>query len=121
MAKRGKDSQQRATVLSVVESVFIRSIDKGQLPTIMLGVVAIIIVARMPPDSLGTTAKSVADTIAEWHLLNWAGYVLWLVTASILGGYIWIKQSEINRLVGERNRLQGEKAKRPLPSSKDET
>ena len=69
-----------ATKVSVAQAcrdVVITSINKGQLPFVIVGAMVLILVSKVPPEEVVPLVKWTLEKLSTWHM---AGYFLFVVT-----------------------------------------
>jgi hypothetical protein len=102
----------------MTRDVLIASMSKGQFPIAIVGIVIIIIVARMPQDEVG---KLASNLLAKIESRYWAGFAFWLLTA--IGWFYharWQRKRidrEMKRISEERTQLQAKLINKKLESS----
>jgi hypothetical protein len=113
MAKSRKNkplSKQHPTNLwDTLTSVFVTSMNKGQFPAAIIGLILVIVVSRLPPEDLSTLAFAVKNDLAKGYLL---GYVIsFLTTTGWFFHARWqrkIISVEMQRIGKEKSRIQTE-------------
>lgn len=100
-------SRRGVTLFQMLRDVLIASLNRGQFPIAVIGLIALIAVCRMPPADLTRLIFRLLDA-AEAH--EYGGYALTAATAlswAISGKRQRQKMAaEIERLSEERNRFQ---------------
>lgn len=108
--KKNRPPKRHPTnVWDTLSSVFIASMNKGQFPSAIIGLILFIFALRMPPEDLSRFAFSVKDDLVSGAL---AGYVIAFFTTT--GWFVharWQRRvisTEIQRIGKEKSRIQTE-------------
>lgn len=82
----------------MLRDVFCASINKGQLPILLVGIIFLVMVVRMPPEDVSKLAFQTLEELKNLHLLGYATTVLVLV--------LWYKHAQLMRsqLLGRTER-----------------
>lgn len=90
-----------------IRDVLIASMNKGQFPLALVGLIIIISIIKMPPDDVSKLVFSITDMLINGYIL---GYLLFLVT--VISWFIHAKlqrrifSSEIERMAEEKSTIQ---------------
>jgi hypothetical protein len=93
---------------TALRDVLIASINKGQFPFAILGLVLLTLIVKMPPADVSKLVFRLVDGVEQGSLL---GYLLSLLF--LIGWYVHARYQrrviagEIERMAAERNTLQG--------------
>ena len=91
----------------MVRDVFIASMSKGQFPLAILGILAMIIILKMPSEDISNLAAKFIGLLSEWKIVGYVG--------AIFLAFGWFFHSkfqrrtfsdEVRRISEERNILQ---------------
>jgi hypothetical protein len=99
-----------AALATALREVLIASINKGQFPFAMLGLVLLALIVKMPSEDVSELVFRLVDGVERGSLL---GYLLSLFV--LAGWYVHARYQrrviarEIGRIAAERNMLQGRK------------
>jgi len=119
VAKKKKPSAQ-PNMWGMLRDVLTVSMSKGQFPLALCGVIIVVVLVRMPSGDVSKLAFAVLAGIKSTYLL---GYVLWL--GCVMGWFFHVRwqrtviRGEMQRISGERNKLQDKAAGRHLESSEE--
>ena len=111
MAKRRSTSTAHsfgAAWATALRDVLIASINKGQFPFAILGLILLALIMKMPPDDVSRLVFRLVDGVERGSLF---GYALSLFL--LAGWYVHARyqrrviSQEIERMAAERNMLQG--------------
>lgn len=113
MAKKRPQSAKpssSAPWATAFRDIFVASINKGQFPLAILGLIVMSLIWKMPPEDVSKLVFRIVDGVERGALL---GYLLALI--SIVGWYFHAKyqrrviSAELERVATERNVLQTKK------------
>lgn len=91
----------------MLRDVLVASLNKGQFLLALVGLIIIIIVARLPPEDLHAVIISVVDKLNAGDLLGWILFVCVSVAWAILSHRTRrIHENEIKRIGKEKSDLQ---------------
>ena len=113
-----KPEGYKVTVWEMLRDVLVASMNKGQFPLAIVGLIIITIIWRMPSESVGKLAFEVVEEMKNGYLI---GYVVAFV--AIIGWFFHAKAqrrwaaTEIKRVTAERTKVQEEKMGTKLQSS----
>ena len=99
--------------------IVINSMARGQAPLVLFFFVMIFALWRMPSEAVGVMANKIVDRLVDTYLLGWA-----LLPPVLLGWFThsrWQRRTmgkEVDRLAGERDRVQEVRLDRDLNSSR---
>lgn len=108
MGRSGGTRRNRPGFAQVLRDVLIASMNKGQFPVFILGIIVLVAILKMPPADVSKLMFRVLDAAERRWLL---GYALSVVLA--LGWFFHARSQrrlitgEMSRVAEERNRLQG--------------
>jgi hypothetical protein len=109
----------KVTMWHFLRDVFVASINKGQFPMAILGLIIVIYMVRVSPEQLAEFGKSILASLQAGNL--W-GYLLFILT---LGGWYTHTKSlrrkhfyELGRIAGEKTGLQKRELGNKVKSSK---
>lgn len=98
---------QHVTWAQTCRDIVVASINKGQLPLVILGAVLLLLIWRMPEPQVGDLVNRLLDGLETGWLV---GYLLWLTTVGVWFVHARHQQRvmalEIARLSDERSKLQ---------------
>lgn len=113
MAKPRKNKpqpkQHPTNLWDTLTSVFVTSMNKGQFPAAIIGLILVIVVSRLPPEDLSALAFAVKNDLVSGALL---GYVVALLTTT--GWFFharWQRKTiylEMQRIGKEKSKIQTE-------------
>jgi hypothetical protein len=117
--KRGKkNNYHRPNVWGMIRDIGVASLNKGQFPLAVFATIVILIVLRMPQE---TIAKFAFEILAQFKSLHIVGWVLsgllasgWLIHSKKLRR---VFSREFERISGEKKTLQEKLNAKVLPSS----
>jgi len=110
-SSEAKQSKSEFTYAQALRDVLVASINKGQFPIAILGMVILTVLFRMPAERVGELAvELLRQLLAGWLL----GYVLFGVT--LMGWFVHAKKIRTEYLQ-QLNALQAEERKNPLGAS----
>jgi hypothetical protein len=116
MAKQS--ANHKVTWAEATRDVFVASINKGQFPLAVAGAIVLMILWRMPNESLGKLIFEVVDLFKTRYLIGYALAVIflggWFLHSKILRR---VTAEELKRVTDERNKLQQAAAGVKLVSS----
>lgn len=95
----------KVTWAHATRDMMMRSIDKGQGPLFLLGIIILAIILRMPPDEVAEVSKILMKGLANWSIV---GYILFAMT---LSGWVWHAKHQRRITFKEQDRMGEEKAK----------
>ena len=109
---------EKITVAHAVRDVLLRSMDKGQAPLFVGALVLLVILVRLPPESLARLMDRVLDGFQNWWV---TGYVLFGATLVAWAIHTkWIRRAafrEEDRMSKEKTRLQRKQIGKSMKSS----
>ena len=108
----------RAGLFTMVRDVLVTSINKGQFPLAIIGLLLSVVIIKMPDNDVSKLVFLVRDDLIKGWL---SGYVLFVF--AVFGWAVHIKKQrnwwseEMERVTAERNRLQSQVLGSPVKSS----
>jgi hypothetical protein len=102
----------------MARDVLVASLNKGQFPFAMMGVVSLALIWRMPKQDLSKLVFELLESAKSGAILGWL-----LFAVAILGWFLHARAAraaftrEMNRITGERNRYQSQAMGASLQSS----
>lgn len=116
--RRTAEENKNLTWKQVVENVLIASLARGQFPVAIAGLVAVVIIWKMPSGDVSKLAFGVLDSLIQGQLLGYAMMVM-----AVAGWFTHVRwqrrmlDREMRRVSAERNRIQEAKVGLKLPGS----
>jgi hypothetical protein len=104
---------------AVLRDVLLGSINKGQLPLALFGMILIILVSKLPAAEVSNLCHEIIKSLETYHILGWV--------ISFLTTFGWyfntrkikkIHDREMNRVSAEKTKIQETKIGKPLQSTK---
>lgn len=87
--------------------VLVASINKGQLPWVVIGIMGVIAALRVPEEALGRLLEKIVEDLHTAHLLGWALSVIATVAWFLHSRYqTRVYSAELERVSEEKTRLQ---------------
>lgn len=118
MKKKQNEINQQIGLSHMVRDVLIASMNKGQFPLAMCGIIALVILLRLPQKDLAALVGS---------FLNCNPTVFLVIMFSLSAGWFFhvryqrtIYEVEVERVAEVRNQLQSEKLGNKIKSSREE-
>ena len=108
--KAKQEKPQQPNFGGMLRDVLLASISKGQFPMAMGCIIAVVMVLKMPAEDVSKLVFQILKGVEEMRLV---GYLTTLV--ALIGWFYhaqWQRKmmaKEVNRIAGERNRLQSER------------
>jgi hypothetical protein len=97
----------RPNAWGMIRDIFIASLNKGQFPIAVFGIVLIILVAKLPSSDASKLLFELVQLFKEMHLLGWllsfVFLILWYLNARKLRKF---HTFEITRISQEKKELQ---------------
>jgi len=115
---RTRVRSQKIGLWNMVRDVLVTSLNKGQFPLAMVGMIFIVMLVKMPGEDVSKLANKLLDELYGYTL---PGYVL--AAAALFGWALhtrWQRQrwtKEMDRITDERNQLQQRVLGQPMESS----
>lgn len=118
--KREKSSRgYKTNIWGMIRDIGIASLNKGQFPLALVGAIIIILIVKMPSVETSAFLHSILNGFKSFSILGWglsfALSIGWVIHAKSLRRTF---SKEIERISGEKKRLQEEVAKRKLQTTK---
>lgn len=116
--KKPTSNHNRPNFWGMMRDVLISSLNKGQFPIALVGLIIVIIVLRMPEDKIGELAFRILELFREMHILGWV-----LSAILTLGWFFNVKAlrrlhtNEVTRVSDEKKDLQGRLIGKEISSS----
>lgn len=118
MANKGRNNAANVTWAEAARDVLVTSMNKGQLPLVIVGAIVFLVLYRMPPERV---AMLVDETITNLKTGCFVGYALFLLTSG--AWYVQARSTrrafadEVRRVGAERDRWQEQALGKNLKSS----
>ena len=105
MARKQNQQKHAVTWAQTVRDVLIRSMDKGQGPLYLFGLLVIVIILKMPGEDVSMIANRLVEATVALHTVGWIASVVILIC--------WVVHSRHIRRVAyrEQERMGKEKAR----------
>jgi hypothetical protein len=104
----------------MIRDILIASLNKGQFPLAIVGLLVAIVLARMPPEDISKLVFLIIENLKNGAFV---GYVLFVATTG--GWFVHARfqrrviTGEMRRISDERTRVQEKALGKPLPSSEE--
>lgn len=101
-----------------LSDVFIASMNKGQFPIAIVGIIFLAIIIKMPPDDVSILAKDILQSLKNFRLMGWL--------LSVILAFLWFfsnkrlrktSSKEVSRIGDQKTDLQEKLVLRKLDSS----
>lgn len=119
MAKENRHTQpSKVTWAEATRDIIITSINRGQLPTVVLLFALLLILSRYPAEQLPKLVYDVGESFLDWQGLSYAVSII-----LALGWFIHAKSmrrsysEEYKRIGREKSKLQNQNSKKSFDSS----
>jgi hypothetical protein len=110
----------RPNFWGMIRDIFVTSMNKGQFPVMVVGIIIIILVIKLPSNEAYNLLHEILLLFEKWHILGWILSLLFLV------GWLFnvrrirkIHSSEMDRVSNNKRDLQGKLVNKNLPTSKN--
>lgn len=116
-----RNNYSRPNIWGMIRDIGVASLNKGQFPLAIVGGIVIVLLIKMPSNTVPDFLQAVVDGFKTLHLVGWA------LVPLLTGGWFWNAKrlrkkysDEMERVSGEKKKLQQKLSRKKLSSSNGE-
>lgn len=115
-----KEEKTKINLPAMVRDIAIHAISRGQIIPVAMFLMVIVVIFRLPPETLGEIVKDLISKALHYSALGYSFSIIIMLSWYIHMKYLnKIHEQEINRIAEERTRLQEKLTPGDIQSSKE--